>query len=245
LTVAAPPAFRASIFDMDGLLIDSEHLWLEVEVEILGALGVPLEAASSRQTKGMFVNEVIQFWYERYPWRGPAPDEVAIRVVDRVCEVVTARGTLMPGVDRAIALCREHGLALGLASSSQYKMIHLVLDHFGLAGTFSVVHSAEDEQYGKPNPAVYLSCAAKLGVAPQQCLAWEDGPGGVLAAKAARMACVAVPEPAERHNGAFAIADAVLDSLESVDGALWDRLVATRSQPGVGGEARPAPAPTA
>ena len=243
--MAAPPAFRASIFDMDGLLIDSEHLWLEVEVEILGALGVPLEAASSRQTKGMFVNEVIEFWYERYPWRGPAPDEVAVRVVDRVCEVVKARGTLMPGVDRAIDLCREHGLALGLASSSQYKMIHLVLDHFGLAGTFSVVHSAEDEQYGKPNPAVYLSCAAKLGVAPQQCLAWEDAPAGVLAAKAARMACVAVPEPAERHNGAFAIADAVLDSLESVDEALWDRLVATRSQPGVGGGARPAPAPTA
>lgn len=233
--MAAPDAFRASIFDMDGLLIDSEYLWLEVEVEILGALGVPLEAASSRQTKGMFVNEVIHFWYERYPWRGPTPDAVAVSVVDRVCEVVTARGTLMPGVGRAIALCQEHGLALGLASSSQYKMIHLVLDHFGLAGSFAVVHSAEDEQYGKPHPGVYLSCAAKLGVRPEQCLAWEDAPAGVLAAKAAGMACVAVPEPAERHNGAFAIADAVLDSLESVDEALWDRLVATRREPGVGG----------
>ena len=242
MTVVAPPAFRASIFDMDGLLIDSENLWLEVEVEILGALGVPLAAASSRQTKGMFVNEVIEFWFERYPWRGPAPDEVAISVVDRVCEVVQARGTLMPGVDRALALCQDHGLVLGLASSSQYKMIHLVLDHFGLAESFPVVHSAEDEQYGKPHPAVYLGCAAKLGVRPEQCLAWEDAPAGVLAAKAARMACVAVPEPAERHNRAFAIADAVLDSLESVDEALFDRLVATRSQPGVGGQ-MPAGAP--
>jgi mannitol-1-/sugar-/sorbitol-6-/2-deoxyglucose-6-phosphatase len=242
VTVAAAP-FGASIFDMDGLLIDSENLWLEVEVEILGPLGVPLEAAASRQTKGMFVNEVIHFWHERYPWRGPTPDEVAVTVVDRVCEVVRARGTLMPGVDRAIALCQDHGLALGLASSSQYKMIHLVLEHFGLDKTFSVVHSAEDEQYGKPNPAVYLSCAAKLGVRPERCLAWEDAPAGVLAAKAARMACVAVPEPQERHNGAFAIADAVLDSLESVDEALWDRLVATRSQPGVGGDPTPETAP--
>jgi len=233
--MGASPAFSASIFDMDGLLIDSEYLWLEVEVEILGALGVPLEAASSRQTKGMFVNEVIDFWYERYPWSGPTPEDVAVQVVDRVCEVVMARGTLMPGVERAIALCQEHGLALAVASSSQYKMIHLVLDHFDLAGTFPVVHSAEDEQYGKPHPAVYLSAAAKLGVRPEQCLAWEDAPAGVLAAKAARMACVAVPEPGERHFGAFAIADAVLDSLESVDDALWERLVATRSEPGVGG----------
>jgi len=235
LNVAAPRAFRAAIFDMDGLLIDSEYLWLEVEVEILGALGVPLEAASSRQTMGMFVNEVIDFWYERYPWRGPSPEAVAESVVDRVCEVVQARGTLLPGVQRAIDLCRAHDLALGLASSSQYKMIHLVLDHFSLASSFPVVHSAEDEQYGKPHPAVYLGAAAKLGINPQQCLAWEDAPAGVLAAKAARMACVAVPEPAERHHRAFAIADAVLDSLESVDEALWDRLVATRAEPGVGG----------
>jgi HAD superfamily hydrolase (TIGR01509 family) len=236
--MAASAPFGASIFDMDGLLVDSEHLWLEVEVEMLGALGVPFEAASSRQTKGMFVNEVIEFWYERYPWSGPSPDQVAIDLVDRVCEVVKARATVMPGARKAIELCRRHGLPLAVASSSQYKMIHLVLEHFELADAFSVVHSAEEEPYGKPHPGVYLSAAAKLGVAPQRCLAWEDAPAGVLAAKAARMACVAVPEPAERHVGAFAIADAVLDSLESVDESLWDHLEATRIEPGVGGRAQ-------
>src|SRR5579863_2158924 len=115
---------------MDGLLIDSEHLWLEVEVEMLGALGVPLEAASSRQTKGMFVNEVIEFWYERYPWSGPSPDQVALELVDTVCEVVKARATLMPGVQKTIELCQSHGLPLAVTSSSQYKMIYLVLEHF-------------------------------------------------------------------------------------------------------------------
>jgi sugar-phosphatase len=98
-----------------------------------------------------------------------------------------------------------------------------------LAKEFSVVHSAEEEPYGKPHPGVYLGAAAKLGVDPTRCLAWEDAGAGVLAAKAARMVCVAVPEPAERSRPAFVIADAVLGSLAEVDDTLYERLVSARS----------------
>jgi mannitol-1-/sugar-/sorbitol-6-/2-deoxyglucose-6-phosphatase len=231
--------FVASVFDMDGLLIDSEPLWQVAEVEILGALGVPIDPHACRLTKGMFVNEVTAYWNERFPWRGPTTDEVAVQVVDRVCELVVERGVLQPGVHQTIELCRRRGLVLAIASSSEYRLIDLVLGHFDLADYFSELHSAEDEPYGKPHPGVYLGAAAKLGVDPTRCLAWEDAGAGVLAAKAARMVCVAVPEPAERPRPAFAIADAVLGSLAEVDDALYDRLVAARdvSSPGVGIEA--------
>jgi mannitol-1-/sugar-/sorbitol-6-/2-deoxyglucose-6-phosphatase len=228
--------FAASIFDMDGLLVDSEPLWQVAEVEILGALGVPIDPHACRQTKGMFVNEVTAYWHERFPWAGPSTDEVAVRVVDRVCELVVERGVLLPGVHGVIELCRRHGLALAVASSSEYRLIDLVLGHFGLAPYFPVLHSAEDEPYGKPHPGVYLGAAAKLGADPTRCLAWEDAGAGVLAAKAARMVCVAVPEASERSRPAFAIADAVLGSLAEADDALYGRLVAARDLSAAKGE---------
>lgn len=231
-----PERFAAAIFDMDGLLIDSERLWHEAEVDILGALGVPISPDDGRRTKGMFVHEVTRYWYERYPWTGPDPDEVARQVVDTVMVLVVAKGRKLPGVERAIGLCRAHGLRLALASSSQYRLIEVVLDHIGLAGEFEVVYSAEDEPYGKPHPGVFLTTAERLGVSPRRCVVWEDAPAGVLAAKAATMTCVAVPEPAERGHPTFGIADAVLDSLEEADEALWRRLLVdgdgrTQTQP--------------
>lgn len=215
---------HAAIFDMDGLLIDSEPLWHVAEIEVLGALGVPLADAACRQTKGMFVNEVTAYWHERYPWRGPDPDAVAVEVVDRVMELVVERGRLKPGVARAIDQCRRRGLATAVASSSQYRLIDLVLTHFGLTEEFGLVHSAEDEPFGKPHPGVFLTTAAKLGVAPDRSLVWEDSPAGVIAGKAARMAVVAVPEVAERDRAEFSLADVVLDSLEEADDWVFDRV---------------------
>jgi len=228
LTTAGPvPAgstLTASIFDMDGLLIDSEILWHEAEIEILGSLGVPLAAEGCRTTKGMFVDEVTAHWHRLYPWDGPTPAEVAVTIVDRVIELIVTRGELKPGAVHAIELCAARGLALAVASSSQYRLIDAALAHFDLRRRFALVHSAEDEPYGKPHPAVFLTTAAELGAAPRQCLVWEDAPAGVLAAKAASMACIAVPEHGEGHHPAFALADLVVDSLLEVDGAALDAI---------------------
>ena len=159
----APAGFSASIFDMDGLLIDSEILWHEAEIEILGGLGVPLAAEGCRSTKGMFVHEVTEHWFRLHPWTGPTPDEVAVTIVDRVIELILSKGVLKPGAEHAIDLCDGRGLALAVASSSQYRLIQAALEHFGLRDRFALVHSAEDEEYGKPHPAVFLTAAAKLG----------------------------------------------------------------------------------
>lgn len=221
----AAAGLTASIFDMDGLLLDSEVLWHEAEIEILGGLGVPLNSDGCRTTKGMFVNEVAWHWFARYPWEGPTPDEVAVTIVDRVIELIVSKGTLKPGAEDAISLCAGRGWPLAVASSSQYRLIEAALGHFGLTGHFGVIHSAEEEPYGKPHPAVFLSAATRLGVAPKQCLVWEDAPAGVLAAKAASMTCIAVPEAGEGGHPAFGLADLVVSSLAEVDDAALDALV--------------------
>jgi beta-phosphoglucomutase-like phosphatase (HAD superfamily) len=218
-------SFAASIFDMDGLLIDSEILWHEAEIDILGGLGVPLAADGCRSTKGMFVGEVTEYWFARYPWSGPTPEDIAVAIVDRVIALVLAKGELKPGALEAIALCAGRGLPLAVASSSQYRLIETALDHFGLREHFALIHSAEDEAYGKPHPAVFLTAAAKLGVVPGRSLVWEDAPAGVLAAKAATMACIAVPERGEEDQAAFGLADLVLGSLLEMDDARWDQVV--------------------
>jgi sugar-phosphatase len=209
---------------MDGLLIDSEILWHEAEMEILGALGVPLAAEGCRSTKGMFVDEVTAHWYGLYPWAGPSPAEVAVTIVDRVIDLVLTKGELKPGAAYAIDLCAERGLSLAVASSSQYRLIDAALAHFDLRDRFALVHSAEDEEYGKPHPAVFLTAAAKLGAVPRRCLVWEDAPAGVLAAKASSMACIAVPEHGEEHHPAFGLADLVVSSLLKVDGPALDEI---------------------
>ncbi len=218
--------FGASIFDMDGLLIDSEVLWHEAEIEILGGLGVPLNTDGCRTTKGMFVHEVTRHWYGLHPWTGPAPDEVAVSVVDRVIELVYAKGRLKPGAEHALDLCAGRGWPLAVASSSEYRLIDAALGHFALRGRFALVHSAEEEAYGKPHPAVFISAATRLGVVPKRCLVWEDAPAGVVAAKAGSMACIAVPEAGEAGRPAFGLADLVVDSLLQVDDAAVDAVAA-------------------
>ena len=216
--------FAASIFDMDGLLIDSEVLWHEAELEILGGLGVPLAQEGLRTTKGMFVHEVTEHWFARHPWAGPTPADVAVSIVDRVIELIVTEGELKPGALHAVDLCAARGLRLALASSSEYRLIEAALGHFDLRSRFVLVRSAEEEAYGKPHPAVFVTTASLLDVARRACLVWEDAPAGVLAAKAASMACIAVPEKGEGHHPAFGIADLVVDSLLDVDDAALDAL---------------------
>lgn len=200
---------------MDGLLLDSEVLWHKAEVEIFGALGVPLQDAIGRSTKGMYVNEVVAFWYAQYPWEGPSTDEVVDLLLARVGDLVETEGRLLPGATRALDLTGERG-PLALASSTPMALIERCLKHFGLLDRFAAIHSAEFEEYGKPHPGVFLSAATSLGVVPSSCLVLEDSAAGVLAGKAATMTVIAVPVAEDRARPEFAIADLVLQSLEEL-----------------------------
>ena len=213
---------RATIFDLDGLLVDSEILWHRAEVEILGARGVPVTEHEDRATKGMFVGEVVRYWHARYPWSPAALDDVVAQLLTRVGDLVEQRGRLLPGAVRALDLASEHG-PIALASSTPMALIERVLDHFALRDRFAVIRSAEDEPFGKPHPGVFLSAASDLHVAPSVCLVLEDSAAGVIAAKAARMAVVAVPVAAERHQAPFALADLRLNSLVELSASWLDQ----------------------
>ncbi len=210
---------EATLFDMDGLLIDSEILWHKAEVEIFGALGVPLTQEQDRTTKGMFVAEVVDYWYTRYPWATPSREEVVRELLQRVGHLVEEEGRLLPGAIHALDLASERG-PIALASSTPASLIKRCLEHFNLASRFATVHSAEFEPYGKPHPGVFLSAAASLGVDPRRCLVFEDSAAGVLAAKAGRMTVVAVPVREDLAQPAFVLADLLLHSLEELD-AKW------------------------
>ena len=200
---------------MDGLLIDSEILWHQAEVEIFGALGVPLLATSTRSTKGVFINDVVAYWYSRYPWNGPSIEDVIAKLVNRVGSLVESEGRLLPGAIRAIDLTSERG-PIALASSTPLALIQRSLDHFDLSDRFASVHSAEFEPYGKPHPGVFLTAATSLGVAPTRCLVFEDSTAGVIAARAASMSLVAVPTREDRGEVEYLLADLVLDSLDDL-----------------------------
>ncbi len=207
---------RATVFDMDGLLIDSEILWHRAEVEIFGDLGVPITSEQDRSTKGMYVDEVVAYWHARFPWTGRSPDEVSAMLLARVGDLIESEGRLLPGAIRAIDLARARG-PVALASSTPRLLIERSLRHFELLHLFSSVHSADVEPYGKPHPGVFLAAATALGLSGPACLVFEDSAAGVLAAKAGRMTVVAVPVAEDRHQAAFSLADLVLESLEDVE----------------------------
>jgi sugar-phosphatase len=200
---------------MDGLLLDSEILWHKAELEIFGSLGVPLAVEVGRSTKGMFVNEVVSYWFAQYPWAGPTTDEVVEQLLERVGDLVETEGRLLPGARGALDLASERG-PVAIASSTPLALINRCLAHFELLDRFASIHSAELEPYGKPHPGVFLSAANSLGVAAPECLVVEDSAAGVLAARAARMCVVAVPTFEDRSEPEFALADLVLTSLEDL-----------------------------
>ncbi|NNE96130.1 MAG: hexitol phosphatase HxpB [Acidimicrobiales bacterium] len=223
---------HAVIFDMDGVLVESESLWRRAEQDASDRLGLGLREADFEGTMGVRMREVAQIWYERSPWEGPSVDEVANSVVDQVVELVKGAEAL-PGVHETIALARANGLCIGLCTSSDTVLMNAVLDSLDLNDAFDATHSAENDEFGKPHPMPYLKAAAKLGVDPGACVAIEDTVSGAVSAKAAHMRVVAVPDPANSGDGRFGFVDLSLESLTQFDGAALQALRQGRRTPSV------------
>ena len=214
----------AVIFDMDGLLIDSEPLWQEAEILIFKKVGINLTSELCQRTQGLRIDEVVEYWYQRYPWTNLTKLAVEELIVGKVIELIHLKGKALAGVEQAISFVQSKDVKIALASSSATIIIQAALKKLGLTDVFARVYSAELEILGKPHPGVYLTTANQLDVAPQSCLAIEDSLNGVLAAKAARMECIAIPETSQQHNPKFAIADCTLKSLLELDDSVWNNL---------------------
>ncbi|WP_318378405.1 hexitol phosphatase HxpB [Enterobacter sp.] len=215
--MSTPRQILAAIFDMDGLLVDSEPLWDRAELEVMASLGVDITRRHELpDTLGLRIDMVVELWYAQQPWTGPDRQEVTQRIIARSLSLVEEERPLLPGVREALALCKAEGLKVGLASASPLHMLEKVLAMFELTDYFDALASAEALPYSKPHPQVYLDCAAKLGVSPLTCVALEDSVNGMIASKAARMRSIVVPEHANQQDTRYALADVKLTSLEEL-----------------------------
>ncbi|WP_435948002.1 hexitol phosphatase HxpB [Dryocola sp. BD586] len=204
----------AAIFDMDGLLIDSEPLWDEAELEVMAGIGVDITRRNELpDTLGLRIDLVVDLWFAQQPWNGPTVAEVTQRIITRAISLVEERRPLLPGVREAIALCKAQGLKVGLASASPLPMLERVLEMFDLREHFDALASAEHLPYSKPHPQVYLDAAAKLGVDPLTCVTLEDSVNGMIATRAARMRSIVVPAEENRGDPRWCLANVQLESL--------------------------------
>lgn len=213
---------KAVIFDMDGLLIDSEPLWHVAEKEVFGALGLTLTDAMCEETTGLRTDEVVAYWYAKRPWQGGSGqrlEDVAHAILIRMQELIHTQGVPLQGVHDILQRLQHRPLPLGIASSSPPALIDAVVDKLRIRHYFRVLCSAIDEEFGKPHPAVYLTAAKRLGLPPRDCLVFEDSINGVRAAKAAGMMTVAVPARHQYEDERFGEADFKLRSLSEFS---WD-----------------------
>lgn len=208
---------ETAIFDMDGLLIDSEPLWLQAELDIFGALGLDLSGRHKLpDTLGLRIDLVVKMWHMAMPWQGASLDEVSARITERALELVQQTRPLLPGVQQALELCRSQALNIGLASASPLHMQQQVLKMFDLEGYFDQLVSAEFLPYSKPHPEVYLIAAERLGSDPLRCITLEDSFNGMIATKAARMRSIVIPAAENLQDPRWVLADHRLDSLEQL-----------------------------
>jgi len=201
------------IFDMDGLLIDSEPFWQEAGMETLLQFDVTLSPIQYHHTTGLRTREWLDYWFGHFgigKERIPAAEAALHKnVVDKI----RTKAEPLPGVNDIIAFFRTRNFRIGLATSSPLSLVRVVVEKLGIEDDFQAIASAEHLPYGKPHPQVYMDCARALAVSPLQCVAFEDSFNGVIAAKAARMSCVAIPVPDQAHLPKWGAADLKLGSL--------------------------------
>ena len=207
---------KAVIFDMDGVLVDSEKLWKQAEKEVFSSLGVNVTDEDSEVTKSMTTTEVSEFWFNKFPWQSKSLETVEQMVVSRVMELITTEDCKINGIKEFIEKLKNNNYKIGLATNSPHKIIPTVLEKLEVTGLFDVISSAEFEENGKPDPAIYINTAAKLNVATKNCLVIEDSHSGMLAAKKAGMTVIAFTNGNPEAN--FDIADFTINQFDDLAG---------------------------
>ena len=212
----ASKQIAAVIFDLDGVLLDSEAAWVKVKKEFTEETGGHWKEQAQWDMLGMSSIEWSRYMHDELGVPVP-PEQISSAVADRLAQQYREQLPLLPGALEAVrSLARQW--PLGLASSSNRKVIDLVLQKAGLADAFEVTVSSEEVSAGKPAPDVYLEAAKRLGIEPAECAAIEDSANGIRSAHAAEMAVIAIPNrdfPPDPE--ALALADVVIDSLEELN----------------------------
>ena len=206
--------FEAVIFDMDGVLIDSEPLWKIAMEEVFTSLGSTLSKKDFEKTVGLRIDEVIHFWNKQENWGIEDENEIAERINSKMEILISQNPKPLEGVIETLTLLKKFKLKIGLATSSSSRLISVVLRELNIQHYFHAVCSAENENYGKPHPSVYIKVAEILKVSPTKCLVIEDSYNGVVSGLAARMKVVCIPEKTHLVNPKLNLADYTFKSMK-------------------------------
>ena len=207
---------KAVIFDMDGVLIDSEPLWRKAMIEGFASIGVLITEEDCKKTTGNRLKEVVEYWFEKLDILDFLPTEIEHRIINTLVKLINKDGKAISGVIEVINFCNNKNIKIGLATSSSNHLMKAVLEKLKLKNTFKSSISAENLEYGKPHPEVFLICASQLQISPLECIVIEDSINGVIAAKAAFMRVIALPEQENINNHKFSIADYKLNNMQEV-----------------------------
>lgn len=213
---------NAVIFDMDGVLVNSEPLWRKAMIKGFTELGINFTEDDCRKTTGKRFNDVVAYWINFHGLHHLKALELENRIVDYLIAHIENEGEAMPGAPELLDYCKSNHLKIGLATSSSQRIINIVLKKLNIASSFHTITSAEHLAHGKPHPEVFLACAAGLGVPPERCLVIEDSLNGVIAALAASMRVVAVPDFEHRHDQRFCVAQHTCPDLKSVTTIIYN-----------------------
>lgn len=210
-------ALDTAIFDMDGLLIDSEPYWQEAGMETLQQFDISLTLEQYHFTTGLRTKEWIDFWFRHFGIDLKFSQQAESQIVQKAIEKIGAHAVAMPGTEHIFSFLKERNFKVGLATSSPLELVDVVVEKLNLKNQFQAYSSAETLLYGKPHPQVYLNCAELLGATPLECVCFEDSFNGMISAKAARMKCVVIPVKEQASLPKWNAADLRLDSLSQFD----------------------------
>ena len=205
--------FDAVIFDMDGVLIDSEPLWKIAMEKVFSDLGCSLSKNDFQKTVGLRIDEVIAYWNKDQNLGITNEKRVEDDIINRMIDLVRDHPVPLIGVIETLTFLKSNQIKIGLATSSPNSLLEAVLDGLKIDQYFDVAHSAEFESFGKPHPAVYLEAAKKLNVNPGKCLVIEDSLNGVISGMAAKMKVVCIPEKTHVKESRLLVSDYMFDDM--------------------------------
>lgn len=204
---------KAVIFDMDGVIINSEPLWQIAEKNIFSKLGIPVSEKEIKESSALTVIELCEMFYKKYPWGDKDFKKIEELIVNEVIQLIKTNHTEIPGVKNILKFFRKRDYKIALASNSSHNLIEVVLKKVGVKEYFDFIVSASDLSRGKPDPEIYTFTAKSLGISPERCLVVEDSIVGVVAAKNAGMTVIAIPSNEDFDSKDFDLADLKIPSL--------------------------------
>ncbi len=201
------------IFDMDGVLIDSEPFWRQTQIELLAQFGITITSEDCiRHTMGKRIDDISQIWIKRFKL-DTTQESLTQSILEKAAHLIALNGKAQQGIYRLIECLQNKGCRIALATSSSAPIISAVIDKLDIRSVFELTLSADEVVNGKPSPDVYLEVCRRLEVSAENTLALEDSLTGVRAAVAANITTIAIPEHVSEE---FAIADHIVKKIDDV-----------------------------